>query len=371
MNGLLVILMKYIKICTDAARIRSLCMQRAIVPHPEPFMSEFRQNLATKEWVIIAPDRTHRPTDQPQEDAPAVPDVPLRSDSSQCPFCPGNEDRTGPEVLRYTDADAWSLRVVRNKYSVLDDEHSVHRRQAGLFLASDSYGVAEVIVETPEHRAPMHTMSVDRIGLVLRAYRERARCIGAMPNISIVMIFRNYGPLAGTSLEHPHSQIIASPIIPPHVRDPFQKAALHYDSYGTCVYCDMVREEIRQEERIIEMNEHMVAFCPFASRSPYEIRVYPLRHNPGFVLCSDEELAALASILRSTLARLMRTLGETSYNFIIRAAPIGDEDVRYLHWYIVLIPKVSTPAGFEIGSGIYINASAPEDCAAHLRAASV
>jgi UDPglucose--hexose-1-phosphate uridylyltransferase len=259
------------------------------------------------------------------------------------------------------------LRVVRNRFSALDDTHSVHRRQRGRFLVSDSYGAAEVIVESPVHGEALHEMPVERIERVLRAYRERALAIAAMQNIAIVMAFRNHGPVAGTSLIHPHSQIIASPIIPPHIRDPFQKAALHYDSYGSCVYCDMVEEEMLQAERIVEANEDMVAFCPFASRTPYELRIYPLRHCATFVWITDDEIRSFAVLLRATIRRIMAVLGNPSYNYIIRSAPIGDEDVRYLHWYFVLIPKVSTPAGFEIGSGIYINSTAPEDCAARLR----
>ena len=325
-------------------------------------MSEYRQNFATKEWVIIAPKRSSRPSDVES----AAPGAPLHTPDS-CPFCPGHEQETGDEVLRYSDGSGWKLRVVRNKYSALIPTHSVNREYHGRFLKADSYGDAEVIIESPDHSAQLHEMSVEEIERILSAYRARAVAIGGMQNIAIVMIFRNSGPLAGTSLVHPHSQIIASPIIPPHIRDPFQKAALHYDSFGTCVYCDMVREEIAQKERIIEINEHLVAFCPFASRTPFEMRIYPRRHAASFVWAGDEEIHAFASILRSTLRRMARLLDVPSYNFILRSAPIGDEDVRYLHWYFVFIPKISTPAGFEIGSGIYINSSTPEECASKLR----
>jgi UDPglucose--hexose-1-phosphate uridylyltransferase len=332
----------------------------------EHAMSEFRQNFATKEWVIIAPGRSQRPSDINAHDIPAKP-----APSNSCPFCPGREQDTGEEVLRYGEESAWSLRAVRNKYSALDPSHSVERKYQGLFLQSDSYGAAEVIIESPEHGLQLQEMKVDVIERVLHAFRDRAQAIGSMPNVSIVMIFRNHGPLAGTSLAHPHSQIIASPIIPPHIRDPFQRAALHYDSFGSCVYCDMLREELRQSERIVETNEHFVAFCPYASRTPYELRIYPLRHCAAYVWISDEEVRSFASILRSSLRRIMIALGKPSYNFIIRSAPIGDEDVRYLHWYFLLIPKLSTSAGFEIGSGIYINSSMPEECAGILRDAAV
>ncbi len=329
-------------------------------------MSEFRQNYATKEWVIIAPERAKRP--KRREDA-ADNSTEKPSYSTECPFCPGNEGETGVETMRCGDAFSWRVRAVRNKYSALDPSRSVERRRRGRFLVSDSFGDAEVVIESPIHNASLADMDAERISEILYCYRERALAIGAMRNVAIYMIFRNHGSGAGTSLEHPHSQIIASPIIPPHIRDPFQKAALHYDSYGSCVYCDMIEEEISQAERIVTENDQFVVFCPFASRTPYEIRIYPRRHAASYSWITDEEIPAFARVLRESLRKLRILSGDPSYNFIIRSAPIGDEDVRYLHWYFVLIPKINTPAGFEIGSGIFINPSSPEECARQLREA--
>lgn len=370
-------------------------------------MSEFRQNYATREWVIIAPERKARPADLPAEatdvasaggeaaaattvagtaptagGAAAAPgsgcaahvlsreDGDLRAYEPDCPFCPGNEDETAEEMWAMRDgAGDWKVRVVHNRFAPLELTRSVHRSQVGRFLKSDSYGTAEVVIESPRHDMTPAAMSRADLVHVLEAYRDRAIAMSAMPNISIVMIFRNAGARAGTSLAHPHSQIIASPIIPPHIRDPFQKAALHYDSYGTCVYCDMLAEELRQGERIVYANEAFVAFCPFAARTPYELRIYPRRHMANYTWISDGELPLFAQALREALRRVDAVLGCPSYNYIIRSSPVGDEDVRYLHWYFVLVPRVSTPAGFEIGSGIYINPCAPEQCASELRAA--
>lgn len=327
-------------------------------------MSEFRQNFATKEWVIIAPERAARPDHYAtsRKEQTAVP-----SRVAACPFCPGNESDTGPELLRLGDGSSWSVRVVQNKYSALDPLRSNTRKQQGLFLKADSFGDAEVVIESPKHDDTLWSLPDNALHDVLRAYRQRAATISSFPNVSIVMIFRNHGPSAGTSLEHPHSQIIASPIIPPHVRDPFQKAALHFDSFGSCVYCDIVAEELRQQERLVFENEHFVALCPFASRTPYEVRIYPRRHMAGYTWISDAEIPSFADALRFVTRRVHDLLGNPSYNFIIRSSPIGDEDVRYLHWYFVLIPKIGTPAGFEMGSGIYINPSSPEECARALR----
>jgi UDPglucose--hexose-1-phosphate uridylyltransferase len=326
-------------------------------------MSEFRQNLATKEWVIIAPGRDGRPQDYDAADGERRVLPVHRTD---CPFCPGNEERTASELLRLERDGAWLMRVVENKFSALSTDASVTREQYGLFLKSGSYGRAEVIIESPRHDDTLTSINLEQLHDLLRLYRQRMSDISMLPNIAIVMLFRNWGPRAGTSLEHPHSQIIASPIIPPHIRDPFQKAALHYDSYGSCVYCDMVREELRQQERLVYENEHYVVFCPFASRTPYEMRIYPKVHNASYFWSPKEELGDLAEALQITLRAMQRLLGDPSCNMIIRTSPVGDEDVRYLHWYMVIVPRISTPAGFEMGSGIYINPAAPEQCAREL-----
>lgn len=329
-------------------------------------MSEFRQNLATKEWVIIAPGRSSRPHDfrSEQNNGPVSP-----AHRADCPFCLGNEYKTAIELLRIERDGEWLMRAVENRFSALSSEASVERTQEGVFLKCGSYGHAEVIIESPKHNETLATMERSQVHDLLRLYRQRMAEISMMPNIAIVMLFRNWGEHAGTSLEHPHSQIIASPIIPPHIRDPFQKAALHYDSFGSCVYCDMVAEELRQKQRIVFENEYYVVFCPFASRTPYELRIYPKVHNASFFWSPKEEFTDLAEALHLAARAVSRLLGEPSCNMIVRTSPVGDEDVRYLHWYMVIVPRISTPAGFEMGSGIYINTAAPEECARSLREA--
>jgi len=329
-------------------------------------MSEFRQNFATKEWVIIAPERAKRPGNANSMPAPAAV-LPAWSDT--CPFCPGNETNTDDERFRIGGREDWRVRVVANKFSALSLQRSTHRTQDGKFIKADSYGCAEVVIEHPAHNATIADMTESEITDILTAYHNRINSISSHPNIAVVMLFRNYGPKAGTSLEHPHSQIIASPIIPPHIRDPFQKAALHYDTYGSCVYCDMIEEELRQKVRIVYESPHFVVFCPFASRSPYEVRIYPKRHAASYSWAMEEEIQDFARVLSYTMKALRTVIDSPSYNYIIRSSPVGDEDVRYLHWYFVLIPKISTPAGFEIGSGIYINTIPPEVCASEFRAA--
>lgn len=326
-------------------------------------MSEFRQNLATKEWVILAPERRKRPSNhaehKPKQDIPEYRD--------DCPFCPGHEDQTDQPVYVYPPKSPWQVRVVPNKYAALQSSLDPTRHYTGRFLAAEGFGIAEVVIEHPRHNLHPAIMNVSEITQILTAYRQRQTAISTNDKINLITIFRNHGPRAGTSLEHPHSQIIATPIVPPHVRYPMEQAVLHYDKNGTCVYCDMYKEEIRQGNRIILDNTYFVAFCPYAARSPYECRIYPKRHIPSFIGTSDDELADLAIVLRDILIRLFTHLGDPDYNFIIRSAPVGDDDTRHLHWYLVIIPKISTAAGFEIGSGIFINTVPPEQAAKLLR----
>lgn len=327
-------------------------------------MSEFRQNLATKEWVILAPERGKRPHD-------IAGNVPPRQaepeHDSNCPFCPGNEHLTTHPIFTVDHDGSWQVRVVPNKFAALSPDLVATRENVGRFLSAQGFGVAEVVIEHPRHNSTMALLSVDEVRNILIAYKQRQVEIAKNDRIHLITVFRNHGSRAGTSLAHPHSQVIATPIVPPHVRYPLELATAHYDMYGRCVYCEMIEEELRQAERIIIETDYFVSFCPFASRSPFECRIYPKTHRAGFVLMSDDEMTDLAVMLREILYRLRTGLNNPDYNYIIRSAPVGEEASRHLHWYMVIVPKISIPAGFEIGSGIYINTTAPEEAAEFLR----
>lgn len=331
-------------------------------------MPEFRQNFVTKEWVIIASERAKRPEDmrKKQPDRPPVP-----SYKKDCPFCPGQEDLTPPPSYQIEEGGQWRLRVVPNKFAALRPEEPTTRDYHGPFLSAGGFGLAEVVIETPHHDRPLDILPVHDVERVLRAFRTRYLAIISDPRINLVTIFRNYGPLAGTSLEHPHSQIIATPIVPPHVRDPWRHAQLHFDTFGRCVYCEMVAGELEDGSRILKETDHFVSFIPFAAKTPFEARIFPKRHHAAYTWINERELADLAAVLKDTLLRLRLGLHAPDYNFIIRSAGSGDEDTRHLHWYLVIIPKITTPAGFEIGSGIYINVVPPEDAARYLREVAV
>jgi UDPglucose--hexose-1-phosphate uridylyltransferase len=327
-------------------------------------LPEYRQNIATKEWVILAPGRKLRPHDFHTESRP---EKKISSHKDDCPFCPGNENQTEDPTYSYSLQGEWRVRVVPNKFAALKQDLSANRARVGSFLTAGGFGIAEVVVEHRLHDRSIATMDAVEVSAVLRAYRQRQLEISQDPRINLVTIFRNHGIRAGTSLEHPHSQIIATPIVPPHVRYPIEQAVMYYDQNGTCVYCDLIAEEITQQERIIRETDRFLAVCPFAARSPHECRIYPKSHQASFMLSSDADLEELAPILRDILKRMFEGLDNPDYNYIIRSAPVGDHDTRHLHWYMVIVPRISTAAGFEIGSGIYINTVPPEESAEFFR----
>jgi UDPglucose--hexose-1-phosphate uridylyltransferase len=327
-------------------------------------MPEFRQNFATKEWVIIATERARRPdsfSHNPGERRNPPPFDP------QCPFCPGNEEKTPAPVFQISQNGRWALRAVTNKFAALREDMDTQRSHVGLFLKAGGHGIAEVIIETPAHDLNPATMTPECFRNVVEAYRNRYNSISRQEKVELISVFRNHGPRAGTSLEHPHSQIIATPIVPPHIRDPIFQARVAYDTFGSCIYCEMLAEERRQKERVVMENDLFLAYCPFASRSPFETRIIPKVHHSSFGRIDDQEVTAFAQILQEVLKKIYIGLDNPDYNYIIRSAPVSESDVKHCHWYTVIAPRLTTPAGFEMGTGIFINVSYPEQCAQFLR----
>jgi UDPglucose--hexose-1-phosphate uridylyltransferase len=331
-------------------------------------MPEYRQNMLTNEWVIIASERAKRPRDFEIKEAGKPP---LPEFSQQCPFCPGNEAQTPAATQTIERSGKWAVRAVPNKFAALQRDIPFQPKRFGRFLRATGYGIAEVIIETPLHNSTLATMDQQSVEDIIKVYKSRYLSVAREKQICFINIFRNHGVRAGTSLEHPHSQLIATPVIPPHVRNPIEQAVRYYDTHGQCIYCVMLQEEVLRQERLIAQNDFYIAYAPYASRTPFEVRIMPKKHQPSFADIEGEELFDLARILRSILARLYRGLNNPDYNFIIRSAPVGDENAKYFHWYMLIIPKLTTPAGFEIGTGIYINVTFPEECAEFLRSVDI
>lgn len=340
-------------------------------------MSELRQNTITKDWVVIAPERSKRPDEfkhRKVQDKRAEQDV---KEQVACPFCPGNETMCGEAVLTYYQKDSgkgpqakWSLRVVPNKFPALVQDGETSRIAEGIgnfFIKMNGVGHHEVVIEHPEHFQTIATMSREAVEGILASYIERYQQLSEDPCVQLITIFRNNGPRAGTSLRHPHSQIIASPIIPIQIRHVIEEAVRYFDTMGRCIFCTMIEQEKTVEKRVISETEHFISVAPFASRSPFETWIVPKRHRASFAKISDVEKRDLAGVLRDILSRLYHGLGDPDYNYMIHSAPYHEDPADYYHWHLQILPKLSEVAGFELGSSIYLNTTSPEENARFLR----
>jgi UDPglucose--hexose-1-phosphate uridylyltransferase len=338
---------------------------------------QLRQDLATRRWSIIATERSKRPDDFTGR---LCATEPLPSYLSGCPFCPGNEHLTPQPVLVVPDpgrpdpgrpGGAWKIRVVPNKFPALAipsiGGEARRRRRQGLYLEMDGCGQHEVVIETPDHSRTVATMTVEEVEAVVRTYRERFLAMDAMDWNQLIIIFRNQGEVAGTSLAHPHSQIVGTPIVPEDIRGRLEEAQRYFDDNGTCVYCDMLGAELAEGARLVSHNAGFVAFCPYASTVPYAMWIVPRRHASSFGVLTDDEAALLAMVLQDSLGRLHRLLANPDYNYVIRSAPHHSAGEPHFHWYLEILPRLTTQAGFEIGSGISINVVVPENAAKQLR----
>lgn len=325
---------------------------------------ELRQNPITKQWVIIATERAKRPQEfvKKSEDTKPIP-----SYVERCPFCPGNEHLTPPESLRMDRNGKWQVRVVPNRFAALSSEGVPSRKLEGLKCTANGVGLHEVVVETPDHSKTTALLSAEEIELIIQCYRERYHSITADSRIEHVTIFKNHGAAAGTSLEHPHSQIIATPIIPPDIRSRMEEALRFYDVTGQCIFCRVMSEELAEQVRIVQETAHFVGFIPFAALTPFSLWIYPRRHMASFGETQPEEIRDMARMLRLVLAKLYYGLGNPDYNYVVRTAPCEGRYLRYSHWYLTVIPRLTRTAGFELGSGMYINPTVPETNAEFLR----
>ena len=328
-------------------------------------MPELRQNFFTKEWVIIAMERAKRPEDLAMHRPPRV----TASLVPTCPFCPGNEDKTPPEVMRVPSggSEPWQVRVVPNKFAALSPEcrpeRVIHRSRRSI----GGFGIHDVIIDTPDHSQITALMEDAHVATVLRVCKSRYDGLSHDPRIAHITIFKNHGRDAGASLEHSHSQLIATPVISSQVRGRFEQALRHYDEYGECSFCQMIEEEMGEQQRIVLTTEHFVAMEPFASPTPFCTHIFPRRHMASFGDISAAEISDLARTLRTVLAKLYHGLDDPDFNYTVRTAPAECVGVRYFHWYVSIIPRLTRVAGFELGSGMFINVVPPENAAEFLR----
>lgn len=329
-------------------------------------MPELRKDPITDSWVIISTDRARRPSDFVRETTPREPS------NRFCPFCPGNESKTPPEVLAYRngsppDHPGWSLRVIPNKFPVLGIEGELDREGEGLFDKMQGIGAHEIVVETPKHVLSITDLPEDAIQQVLWAFRERLEDLGKDRRLRYVLLFKNHGEAAGATLEHSHSQLIALPVVPKRAQEELDGAKAYYEYKERCIFCDLLRQESKSRERLIAETDRFVVLAPYAARFPFETWILPKQHNSHFNDADAGSLQNLAWVLRSTLRRIEKVLEWPPYNFLVHTAPLQESANPYFHWHIEVIPKLTRVAGFEWGSGFYINPTPPEESARFLR----
>ena len=329
-------------------------------------MSELRKDPIVNRWVIIAPDRAGRPHEfEPPPDR--------RLDQS-CPFCEGNEHETPPEIVAYRnqgsrpDRPGWRVRVVPNKFPALGVDDDAQRPNDGFHRAMGGLGAHEVIIESPNHLTSASELSREQLGEVFSIYRERLIELKKDPRLAYGMIFKNMGASAGASIEHTHSQLIATPIVPINVWEEVTGALEFHHCRGRCVYCEMIRRELAAGERMVVDTPGFVAFCPYASRFPFETWILPKNHGSHYEKVRQTEIKQLAGVIKRVISRIELALDRRAYNYIMHTAPFDTPELGHYHWHIEVMPSVTKAAGFEWGSGFHINSVAPEFAASVLRA---
>lgn len=332
-------------------------------------MPELRKDPIVGRWVILAAGRAGRPNDFEA--------TPQRQKDRFCPFCEGHEESTPGEILAYrrpgtlSDHEGWRVRVVPNKFPALEIEGDLNQRGEGIYDMMQGVGAHEVIIESPEHLVSTSELSNTQVGEVLRVYRDRLLDLKRDPRLVYGMIFKNVGPEAGASLEHAHSQLIALPIVPILVAEEMAGSLEFYQSHGQCVYCDMIRRELATNTRIVLDTPGFVALTPFASRFPFETWIIPKGHASHYENIEEAEVDDLAGLLRQVIAKVEVALDRPAYNYIIHTAPFDTKQLGHYHWHIEIMPSMTKIAGFEWGTGFYINPVEPEQAAAFLREAKV
>ncbi|MCE5194691.1 MAG: galactose-1-phosphate uridylyltransferase [Nitrospiraceae bacterium] len=331
-------------------------------------MSELRKDPISGRWVIISVERGKRPTDflSPSQ----------KKKGGFCPFCPGNEHTTPNEILAFRpekkqpDSPGWTLRTVPNKFPALQIHGDLTKSGEGIFDKMNGIGAHEVIIETPEHNLSLSTMSQKAFQDVLWAYFFRLNDLKKDIRFRYVLIFKNEGEDAGATLEHSHSQLIALPIVPKLVKEEINAAEKYYNLKERCIFCDVINQELDSRKRIIYENNDYIAISPFASMAPFETWILPKKHESLFGP-KGRDFSSLGDIFQKILKQMDRILDIPPYNFIIHTSPFTSEANDYYHWHIEIIPKLTKIAGFEWGSGFYINPTPPEEAAKFMREAKI
>jgi len=332
-------------------------------------MPELRKDPIIDRWVIISTERGKRPVFFIEEQPSFKEGV--------CPLCPGNEYMTPHEVFAIRqnsppDSPGWSLRVVPNKFPALRIEGNLDKEGIGLYDKMNGIGAHEVIIETPVHGETIWDMDTASIQNIFIAYKERSLDLSKDKRFRYIMVFKNHGSIAGASLDHSHSQLIALPIVPRRVSEEINGSLSYYRYKDRCVFCDMIALEIEDAVRVVYEIELFIALSPFAARFPFEIWILPKRHESSFVMHSQgESYFFLSDCISVVLKKYLKLLNAPPYNYMFHTAAIGDKELSHYHWHIEIIPRLTKMAGFEWGTGFYINPTPPEEATTYLKETDV
>ena len=327
-------------------------------------MTELRKDPVVGRWVIISTERAKRPHEFPPEPAPRREGV--------CPLCPGSERMTPPEIIGYRQGGQpndpnWTLRVVPNKFPALRIEGDLGKAADGIYDRMHGIGAHEIVIESERHNVDLFDLPETQFQDVLWAYRDRLLDLKNDHRFKSVLIFKNHGAAAGASLTHSHSQLIALPVIPKRVMEEMLGCKEYYRFRDRCLFCDIVVQEMDQKLRIVEETGEFLAFSPYAPRFPFETWIVPKRHQCAYEMIEGDQARGLAAVFRRTLRRLNLALENPPFNFIVHSAPFQERAAEFYHWHIEIMPKLTKVAGFEWGSGFYINPTPPEESAKYLR----
>ena len=328
-------------------------------------MSQLRKDPILGRWVIIAEERARRPTD-----FTPLPEIPSKG---ACPFCEGNEHMTPKEIFAYRNPGSspngpgWKIRVVSNKYPALRVEGNLEKRGDGIYDRMNGIGAHEVIIETPEHVTSITDIPDEHVADIIKIYKERMLDLKKDKRFLFGMLFKNVGAASGASLEHTHSQLIILPSVPIRVKQEMNGSNEFFKYRGRCVYCDIIRQESEQKERIVFETDNFIAIAPYASRFPFEVWILPKQHQSHFEDITESDLWGIANCLKNVLTKLESTLERPPYNYMIHTSPFNTNDMEYYHWHIEITPRLTRVAGFEWGTGFYINPVLPEQAAKFLR----
>jgi UDPglucose--hexose-1-phosphate uridylyltransferase len=332
-------------------------------------VSTLRFDITSGDWIAFSPTRAKRPDGFRAAPISAAP--PPLDREPNCPFCPGNESQATEPILVVPDPEdtsRWSVRVFPNKYPVLEPGASSERRAFGpLFREMDGHGRHELVVESPHHARELTEQPLSHLELLFGALQRRAHDLAADATLEVVQIFKNHGSRAGSSMPHPHFQILATPVVPRQIRVKYQMAAEYYNSAGVSLYTELCRAELDNGTRVISSNAEFVAFAPFAAKTPFEVWIVPRRAASTFEGADAASVALLPELLLDVLTRLRIALDDPPYNLVINSAPRRHADEPDFVWHIELLPRTTTRAGFELATGMAINTILPELAAETLR----